>query len=60
MIVNEQIALRDYFAAKAMAALIATKLRNWPKVETCGVSQAAYEIADHMIKEREKCPPTER
>ena len=39
--------LRDYFAAKAMEAL----LHNW-KEEV--VPQMAYKIADEMLAEREK------
>ena len=43
----EGMTLRDYFAAKAMEAL----LHNW-KEEV--IPQMAYKIADEMLAEREK------
>lgn len=46
-----ELTLRDYFAAKAMQGAMAN-----PEVkETAGArSEWAYEIADAMLKEREK------
>ncbi len=48
--------LRDYFAAKAMAALIVAPFEDWPTdIEgNESVSTAAYEMADAMLKERAK------
>lgn len=48
--------LRDYFAAKAMAALIVAPLTEWPELDEDSrrISAAAYEIADAMLKERAK------
>jgi hypothetical protein len=47
--------LRDYFAAKAMAALLATPIGNWPAdLGSPSVAAAAYEQADAMLKERAK------
>jgi hypothetical protein len=48
--------LRDYFAAKAMAAFIAADISQWPELDSAGVSisSAAYEMADAMLKERAK------
>lgn len=44
--------LRDYFAAKAMAALITTPLEDWPKDLPISTSAAAYKIADAMLGAR--------
>jgi predicted nucleic acid-binding OB-fold protein len=44
---NNNSTIRDYFAAKAMQAL----LHNW-KEEV--IPQMAYKIADEMLAEREK------
>ena len=41
--------LRDYFAAKAMQVLLPETIANLPRV-----AERAYEIADAMMKEREK------
>ncbi len=47
---EEGMTLRDYFAAKAMQGLLAC---DWVD-ENTDIAQAAYEVADAMIKEREK------
>jgi len=44
--------LRDYFAAKAMQALIQTPTAYWPKETSDIVSEAAYEMADAMLDAR--------
>ncbi len=42
--------LRDYFAAKAMQGVIATgRNTDWQ-----GIAEFAYDIADSMLKERQK------
>ena len=51
-IVECGMTLRDYFAAKAMAALIRT-LGDMPAVPH-GLTRDAYEMADAMLLEREK------
>ena len=44
--VNEGMSLRDYFAAKAMQALI-------QKLDTCSqVARSSYAIADSMLEAR--------
>lgn len=43
------MALRDYFAAKAMQGLLAT---GDEEATTIGVAQADYAVADQMIKVR--------
>ena len=46
------ITLRDYFAAKAMSFLVhlrASHQTPWPDL-----AESAYEMADAMLKEREK------
>lgn len=51
------ITIRDYFAAKAMQALISKEYKDDIKRGLAGVpiiSQYAYEYADSMIEEREK------
>lgn len=53
---NPGMTLRDYFAAKAMAALLSNPasydaLGHW-RQETTTVSEMAYEIADDMLAER--------
>jgi len=45
--------LRDYFAAKAMQALINGYVRTDMKVEPKVDSERSYEIADAMLKARE-------
>lgn len=43
----------DYFAAKAMQALIATPIDDWPhELESDSCADAAYEMADAMMQER--------
>lgn len=49
---QEGMTLRDYFAAKAMAAYIAAMHGNPPEPET--TSECAYFMADAMIAERSK------
>ena len=52
---NTRMTLRDYFAAKAMAALIVAPKADWPDAEeTESVSEKAYLLADAMLKERAK------
>ena len=52
------ITTRDYFAAKAMAALISTPLMHWPDVSKLpveapeSVSEVAYALADAMLAVR--------
>ena len=52
------ITTRDYFAAKAMAALISTPLAEWPDVAHIilitpeSVSEVAYALADAMLAVR--------
>jgi hypothetical protein len=58
---NFGISIRDYFAAKAMQAVFA---KNWdmfmnetyetPEEVLNGTASDAYEIADAMLKERQK------
>lgn len=44
--------LRDYFAAKAMAALIQTPVDRWPQCDNDSLTAAAYEMADAMLAAR--------
>lgn len=46
--------LRDYFAAKAMAALIVTPMSDWPSDTESGeyITRTAYELADAMLAAR--------
>lgn len=46
------MSLRDYFAAKAMAALVV--LPTWPGSEVEEDARVAYSMADAMLKERAK------
>ena len=48
------MSLRDYFAAKAMQGLLSMDLK--PDVENEELAEAAYAIADAMIKERTRTP----
>lgn len=50
---NQGMTLRDYFAAKAMAALIAN---NWPIHGGAknAIANVSYEMADAMLEERAK------
>jgi hypothetical protein len=61
---TDGMTLRDYFAAKAMQGLIPTYDENMVKRElahtlhlkwTEQLVTEAYNIADAMLKEREKC-----
>ena len=45
---SEGMDLRDYFAAKAMQAIL-----QWNVIENVNVSKEAYMMADLMIKARE-------
>lgn len=47
---EDGMTLRDYFAAKAMAAIISTN----PKSHVSEVSRVAFMAADAMIMERNK------
>ena len=49
----EGMDLRDYFAAKAMAAYIATRDRSWNDYKIAGW---AYESADAMMEARKNQP----
>ena len=45
--------LRDYFAAKAMVAIIGLCYREFDTdKDKKGIAEDAYEIADEMLKER--------
>lgn len=46
------MSLRDYFAAKAMIAIVSGC--DWPTVFSNVVAKASYEFADAMLQEREK------
>ena len=48
-IINEGMDLRDYFAAKAMQAML-----SWEDVGDFDVSKEAYMMADAMMKARGK------
>jgi hypothetical protein len=50
--INTGMSLRDYFAAKAMAAVIACP--ETPKWIYNKLSLESYRVADAMLKEREK------
>ena len=53
-VVCEGMALRDYFAAKAMQAMVAN---NWPMhsaESTDHLTSSAYRLADAMLAERAK------
>ena len=56
---SAELTLRDYFAAKAMQALISG--RSWEHLEGCkpetylaAWSSSAYAVADAMLHERDK------
>ena len=51
--VSDGMTLRDYFAAKAMQALIQTKPKHWPAGDSESTTGLAYEMADEMLKARE-------
>lgn len=46
--------LRDYFAAKAMAALVMDGLKRDGSATVPNVAKDAYRMADAMLAEREK------
>ena len=48
-----QMDLRDHFAAKAMQALL-TSIKSGKEHQAALVPSTAYDIADAMLKEREK------
>lgn len=48
------LTIRDYFAAKAMEALILGSGYNKEAFLYCGVAEMAYEQADAMMKERNR------
>ena len=50
--IYEGMTLRDYFAAKAMAAYLAAAQGNPPQPET--TAECAYFMADAMLAERNK------
>lgn len=47
--IHEGMTLRDYFAAKAMQAILINQ--SMSKVE---IAKASYAVADAMLKERDK------
>lgn len=50
---NDGATLRDYFAAKAMQALIQTPPNKWPEdMMGRSISVCAYEMADSMLNAR--------
>jgi hypothetical protein len=56
--VNDGMSLRDYFAAKAMSAIVVTlphgaKQRDGSPMTEATVAQQAYFLADAMLKARE-------
>lgn len=46
------LTLRDYFAARAMPAVIGNRISD--KLDMSGIALAAYMLADAMLKERVK------
>lgn len=50
---GEGMNLRDYFAAKAMEALLSRLPRSITPQECIVVAEDAYFMADHMLKARE-------
>jgi len=52
-ITEQGMTLRDYFAAKAMQGLI-TGTSMWRDDEDIQLAKSAYEMADAMLKAREK------
>ncbi len=52
---RDGLTLRDYFAAKALPAIIALPMEQmWETYGTNSVSEAAYRQADAMLEERAK------
>lgn len=51
---DKGMTLRDYFAAKAMAALMVTPMSDWPSDTESGeyITRTAYELADAMLAAR--------
>lgn len=52
--VNNGMTLRDYFAAKAMAALTSAPIGKFKHYTSNQMVVDAYTIADAMIEERDK------
>jgi hypothetical protein len=56
---SDDMTLRDYFAAKAMEAMIGKMGHYGRTFQTDGdfslLCKDAYDMADAMLKEREKC-----
>ena len=50
---EEQVTLRDYFAAKALQALITVECDPGQRTITNAIARAAYMYADAMLEERE-------
>lgn len=53
---NENISLRDYFAAQAMQALRSDKHLGYKDDTQAFIAERAYAMADEMMKAREKQP----
>jgi hypothetical protein len=51
---NVGMTLRDYFAARAMEAIIMKSEAGKAFSDRCELGKWAYEYADKMLKEREK------
>lgn len=51
---NQGMTLRDYFAAKVMQAIICQKDENDGGLESFSIAWIAYQVADAMLKAREK------
>jgi hypothetical protein len=49
-----KMTLRDYFAAKAMSALIGDQVDKHGYATVHGIASEAYKMADAMLKERSK------
>ena len=58
--INGGMALRDYFAAKAMQAALMKAQHNWAydglefAIDWSHIAESAYDAADAMLKERAK------
>lgn len=48
------MSLREYFAAKAMAALVTSGLNTGAWSDYADLAKSAYNIADEMIKARQE------
>lgn len=53
---NENISLRDYFAARAMQALRSEENLGYKDETQAFLAERAYAMADEMMKAREKQP----